>query len=97
MSNQRPRGTRLSIDLDLIHLLYFDQGLSQREIAGRLDWSITTTFEVFKRLGIRTRGKREQKRYKNALVLDALRADRWYAGGTSIKTLSEWSGFGRTG
>lgn len=63
-----------------------------RGIAKRFDMAFASAERLLKKLGIRIRNKKEQKRYKNAIVLDAMQADQKYVDGISITKLSEDSG-----
>lgn len=91
MKNRKPYGYANTLDPSLLRSLYFKDGVSQRGIAKRFGLGAATVHQLFDRLGIRKRGKKEQKRYRNAILLDALHADRLYADGMSVSDLSEWA------
>ena len=87
------KGKRIdNIDENQVRYLYFERGCSLRELGRAINVSPATVSRTLKRLGIRARTKAEQKRYRNALILDRIGADKWYAKGTSMEDLVKWSG-----
>ena len=90
--SEKPHNFTHFLDEARIRELYITKGLSVRECGEAMEVSSTSMFRTLKRLGIPIRGKSEQKRYKNAIILDRIGADRWYLDGTPISDLVEWSG-----